>query len=93
MDATLITILGTAIVAPILSYLKTREERLKTADKRDAQQMVIEKRLADLESQTHTINEMKKAIDTLNITMTKIQTILEIYVKNCDSTNCPQIKG
>lgn len=90
MDNTTIGTLATAVLAPILAYLKVREDRLKTADKRDAQQMIVNKRLDDIEVQIHTVEEIKQAINELNISMARITAILEMYVKNCDRVNCPQ---
>ena len=81
VDSTLIAAFSTAILAPVLGYLKVREERLKTAEKRDAQNMLLEKRLQDVEKKCDGIEELKESINTINLTLTKIQTILEMYIK------------
>lgn len=82
IDNTVIATFGTAIVTPILTYLKISSDRSKTSDKRDAQTALFEKRLADVEVKVQGIDELKDSINQINVSLARIQTILELYVQN-----------
>lgn len=90
LSTEMIAALGASIVGPILGYLKVREDRLKTADKRDAREQLMDRRLADVEVKVQAVEEVKQAINGLNITLTRIETTLKLYVKNCDRIQCQQ---
>jgi len=77
----LVTAIGTAIVGPVLAYLKVREDRLKTGDKRDTQYALIEKRMQDCEKKLSGIDEVKTSIQTIMVTLSKIETIIEMHIK------------
>ena len=92
MTTTEIATLSTAIIAPILSYLKVREDRIRTADKRDAEIRLLNDRydmqqvtICELQKKVLGIDEMKESIHEINICLTKIQTLLEVYMKKQDS--------
>ena len=76
-----ITAIGAAIIGPVLAYLKVREERGKTGVARDTQNALLEKRLADCEAKITDLCEMKKSIERINISLARIETILELYLK------------
>ena len=77
-----VTALSAAIVGPILAYLKVRDERGKTSIERDTQNALIEKRLTDCEAKITDLCEMKKSIERINVSLARIETILELYLKN-----------
>jgi crotonobetainyl-CoA:carnitine CoA-transferase CaiB-like acyl-CoA transferase len=81
MSTELIIAISTGIVGPILAYLKVREERLKTSDKREAQFAMLDKRITDAESKIDDLQELKESIGKINITLSRIETILEMYMK------------
>jgi hypothetical protein len=69
-------------------------DRSKTADQRNAREVLVEKRLGDVEKASRAnamvSGEIKEAINRLNITLTRFETLLEVYIKNCDKTQCLQ---
>jgi regulator of PEP synthase PpsR (kinase-PPPase family) len=75
------TAVGVSIVAPILAYLKIREERLKTSDKREAQYALLERRITECEQMKDNLGDMKDSIAKINVTLAKIETILELVLK------------
>lgn len=81
-DNTLITKFGISIITPIIAYLKIRDERSKTGEKRDTQIALIEQKLTNAENKLLSIDQMKESINRINVTLSKIETILEIYIKN-----------
>lgn len=92
MTTTEITVFGTAVLGPILAYLKVREDRLKTADKRDTELRALEDRLdmqqkqiADMQQKLMGIDEMKDSIHKIDVTLATIKTLLEVYMKKIDS--------
>ena len=85
MDNQTIAAIGTAIVGPIIAYLKLRDERAKTSEKRDADTALINKRVTDLEKKVDSIDELKKSIEKINVTLAKIETILELYMKKVEN--------
>lgn len=76
-----ITAIGAAIIGPIIAYLKVKDERGKTSTERETQFALVEKRLTDCEAKLTDLCEMKKAIDRINISLARIETILELYLK------------
>ena len=80
----IITAIGTSIVAPVLAYLKIRGERDKTRESRDVERAMVEKRLGDLEKQVCGLEEMRKDINQMNLTLTRISTILEMAMQKTD---------
>lgn len=89
IDATTVDSVGKAIIGPlvglagsILAYLKINSERARTGEKRDAQSILLEKRVADLETKISVVDELKDSIAQINISITRIQTILELYLKD-----------
>lgn len=81
-DTTLITQTGISIITPIITYLKIRDERYKTGEKRDTQLALLEQKVSNAESKLLSIDQMKESINRINVTLSKIETILEIYIKN-----------
>lgn len=79
-ETQVIAAIGTAIVAPIIAYLKVRDERQKTGDKRDTQIALIDKRISDCEKKMSGIDDLKDAVAKINNSLTKIETILELYI-------------
>ena len=77
----LITAIGTAIIVPIITLLKTTSDTNKRKEKRDIQIALMEKRIADVEQKCDGIEELKNSINAINLSLAKIQTILELYIK------------
>ena len=84
MSTELIAAISTGIIGPLIAYLKVRDERVKTGEKRDTESALLNKRVIDLETKVDTIEDLKKSIDRINITLAKIETILEMYMKKFD---------
>ena len=81
----LITAIGTAIIVPIITLMKTSSDTNKRKEKRDVQVALMEKRIADVEIKCDGIEELKNSINSINLSLAKIQTILELYLnKNKD---------
>lgn len=76
----LIAAFGTAVVAPILAVIKVNADAGKRKDKRDTQIALIEKRIEDCEKKVDSIDELKDAINAINLSLAKIQTLIEIYI-------------
>ena len=81
MDPQIIAAIGTAIIAPIAAYLKIRDERNSTSDKRETQFALLAKRLDDAEAKLDAVEHLKDAINRIDKALTKIETILEMYMK------------
>lgn len=81
MDVPTITAIGTAIIGPIIAYLKIRDERISTSDKRDTQFALLDKRMADAEDKLDSIKTIVVAINRIDKALTKIETILECTLK------------
>lgn len=81
MDPQIIAAIGTAIIAPIIAYLKIRDERNSTSDKRETQFALLTKRLDDAEAKLDAVEHLKDAINRIDKALTKIETILEMYMK------------
>ncbi len=77
-----VTAIGTAIVAPILAYLKVSGEAQKRTEKRNEQLAVMEQRLQQCEKKSSTIDELKTAIAGINVSLAKIETLLGILLKD-----------
>ena len=77
----LITAIGTAIIVPIITLLKTTSDTNKRKEKRDIRIALMEKRIADVEQKCDVIEELKNSINAINLSLAKIQTILELYIK------------
>jgi hypothetical protein len=82
MNTEFIVALSTGIVGPILAYMKVREDRVKTFDKREAQFAMLDKRISDAECKITDLQELKESIGKINVTLSRIETILEIYMKD-----------
>ena len=76
----LITAIGTAIIVPIITLMKTSSDTNKRKEKRDVQVALMDKRIADLELKCDGIEELKNSIHAINLSLAKIQTILELYL-------------
>lgn len=76
----LITAIGTAIIVPIITLMKTSSDTNKRKEKRDVQVALMEKRIADVELKCDGIEELKNSINAINLSLAKIQTILELYL-------------
>ena len=82
MDPQIIAAIGTAIIAPIIAYLKIRDERNSTSDKRETQFALLNKRLEDAEDKLDAVEHLKEAINRIDKALTNIETILEMYMKH-----------
>lgn len=76
----LITAIGTAIIVPIITLMKTSSDTNKRKEKRDVQIALMEKRIVDVELKCDGIEELKNSINAINLSLAKIQTILELYL-------------
>lgn len=76
-------VIATSIVGPILTYLKIRDERRATSEKRDTDFALIFKRLNDCEDKLDEVGELKDSINKINNSLTRIETILELYIQSC----------
>lgn len=77
----LITTIGTAIVGPILAYLKISTDRKKTGNKRDTQIALLEQRVKECEKNGDTIDELKQAINKIEVSLAKIESLIELFIK------------
>ena len=80
----LVAAIGTAIVTPIVTYLKSQADAQKRGEKRNEQISLIEQRLQQCEKKSSTIDELKTAIAGINVSLAKIETLLEILLKDRD---------
>lgn len=80
----IIAAIGTSIIAPIIAYLKVRTDTQKRTESRNTEIALIKKRLDDCEEEINTIDELKESINRMSNAITKIQTMLEMYIKHHD---------
>ena len=73
--------IGTAIIAPIVAVLKVNSDTNKRKNNRDTQLALIEKEITDLKKKTDGIDELKEAIHKIEIALSNIQQLIEIFVK------------
>ncbi len=80
--------ISTAIIAPILAYLKVREERNATKEKRDTDMALVQQDIKRLKQEVRSIDELKLSINSINQSLVRIETILEIYAKKREQKEC-----
>lgn len=88
MNQEFIISIGTAIIAPILAYLKVRDERNATKEKRDTDMALVQQDIKRLKQEVRAIDELKHAINSINQSLVRIETILEIYAKKLEQKEC-----
>lgn len=88
MNQEFIISIGTAIIAPILAYLKVRDERNATKEKRDTELALVQQDIKRLKQEVRGIDELKHAINSINQSLVRIETILEIYAKKLEQKEC-----
>ena len=88
MNQEFIISIGTAIIAPILTYLKVRDERNATKEKRDTELALVQQDIKRLKQEVRGIDELKHAINSINQSLVRIETILEIYAKKLEQKEC-----
>ena len=88
MNQEFIISIGTAIIAPILAYLKVRDERNATKEKRDTDMALVQQDIRRLKQEVGGIDELKRAINSINQSLVRIETILEIYAKKLEQKEC-----
>lgn len=88
MNQEFIISISTAIIAPILAYLKVREERNATKEKRDTSMALVQQDIKRLKQEVRGIDELKHAINSINQSLVRIETILEIYAKKLEQKEC-----
>lgn len=88
MNEEFIISIGTAIIAPILAYLKVREERNATKEKRDTTMALVQQDIKRLKQEVRGIDELKLSINSINQSLVRIETILEIYAKKLEQKEC-----
>jgi Tfp pilus assembly protein PilN len=88
MNQEFIISIGTAIIAPILAYLKVRDERNATKEKRDTELALVQQDIKQLKQEVRGIDELKHAINSINQSLVRIETILEIYAKKLEQKEC-----
>lgn len=76
-----LTAIGTAFASSLLTYLKVNSDRKATGNERETQFALMEKRIVDCETKMTDLCEMKKSIERINISLARIETILELYLK------------
>lgn len=84
MDLTpeLIAAIGTAIVTPVIAYMKSQADAQKRVEKRNEQIALIDQRLQQCEKKSNAIDELKTAIAGINVSLAKIETLLGILLKD-----------
>lgn len=80
----LIAAIGTAIISPIIAYLKVKGDTQKRTEKRNEQLAVLEQRVKEVEKKCDAIDDLRDAINKMSNAITKIQTMLEMYIKHHD---------
>ncbi len=88
MNQEFIISISTAIIAPILVYLKVRDERNATKEKRDTDMALVQQDIKRLKQEVRGIDELKHAINSINQSLVRIETILEIYAKKLEQKEC-----
>ena len=88
MNQEFIISIGTAIIAPILAYLKVRDERNATKEKRDTDMALVQQDIKRLKQEVRGIDELKHAINSINQSLVRIETILEIYAQKLEQKEC-----
>ena len=88
MNQEFVISIGTAIIAPILAYLKVRDERNATKEKRDTELALVQQDIKRLKQEVRGIDELKHAINSINQSLVRIETILEIYAKKLEQKEC-----
>ena len=88
MNQEFIISIGTAIIAPIFAYLKVRDERNATKEKRDTELALVQQDIKRLKQEVRAIDELKHAINSINQSLVRIETILEIYAKKMEQKEC-----
>ena len=88
MNQEFIISIGTAIIAPILAYLKVRDERNATKEKRDTDMALVQQDIKRLKQEVRAIDELKHAINSINQSLVRIETILEIYAQKLEQKEC-----
>ena len=88
MNQEFIISISTAIVAPVLAYLKVRDERNATKEKRDTDMALVQHEIKRLKQEVRGIDELKLSINSINQSLVRIETILEIYAKKLEQKEC-----
>lgn len=88
MNQEFIISIGTAIIAPVLAYLKVRDERNATKEKRDTDMALVQQDIKRLKQEVRGIDELKLSINSINQSLVRIETILEIYAKKLEQKEC-----
>lgn len=88
MNQEFIISFSTAIIAPILAYLKVRDERNTTKEKRDTSMALVQQDIKRLKQEVRGIDELKLSINSINQSLVRIETILEIYAKKLEQKEC-----
>lgn len=88
MNQEFVISIATAIIAPILAYLKVRDERNATKEKRDTDLALVQQDIKRLKQEVRGIDELKHAINSINQSLVRIETILEIYAKKLEQKEC-----
>jgi Tfp pilus assembly protein PilN len=88
MNQEFIISFGAAIIAPILAYLKVRDERNATKEKRDTDMALVQQDIKQLKQEVRGIDELKHAINSINQSLVRIETILEFYAKKLEKKEC-----
>lgn len=92
MTGTEIAAIITAGVAPIVTYIKLRMDTSSDKSKidadaarrketRDTQLALMEKRLSDVESKCDTIDELKDAVNSIKVSLARIEALIEMVIK------------
>ena len=78
----LVAAIGTSIVTPIVAYLKIKGDTTKRGEKRDTQIALLDQRVKECEKKGDSIDELRKAIGAINISLAKIESLMELFIKN-----------
>lgn len=73
-----------SIIAPVVSYLKTADNRRETAQKRDNDHALLEQRVSIAEKRLCEIDEIKAMITDIRIVMGEIKMVMEFFKKHMD---------
>lgn len=78
----MIAAIGTSILGPILTYLKIKGDTAKRGEKRDTQIALLDQRVKECEKKGDSIDELRKAIGAINVSLAKIESLMELFIKN-----------
>ncbi len=81
MTPELIAAIGTAIVTPVIAYMKSQADAQKRVEKRNEQIVLIDQRLQQCEKKSSAIDELKNSIAKVEVGMSRLEAILEMIVK------------